>query len=319
MTTAIRWAQLAFGLQRWEIVLLSAGVLIASGLMAWVALQLHGVASANPDCDFAQAASSCLAAAQSFDSMVDLGQLVISSTPLITLGVGLFLGVPLVAREVEQGTAQLAWTVGRSRVRWLIGRGAFPMLVGVVLLGMLAVLTDVLAAAMRPDLNTSETFWLYGSRGPLLIGRGLLALGAGVLIGAVLGKQLPALLLAALGVGGMTLAAAFAFGSWHETEAVLASENDHLSEPLGISSGVELPTGERVGYGDAQFQDENGLLYSTQEDFEARRNPIGREYQLIIPGERYGEIVAREAAVLAGAGLLLIGGAAAVTRRRRPS
>ncbi len=298
---------------------MTAAVLIASGLMAWVALQLQSVATAHPDCDFAEAASSCLAAAQSYDSMVDVGQLVMSSTSLVTFGVGLFIGVPLVAREVEQGTAQMAWTIGRSRVRWLIGRVAFVMLVGVLLFGMLAVLTDVLAAAMRPELDTSEAFWFYGGRGPLLVGRGLLALGAGVLIGAILGKQLPALLLAALAVGGMTFAGEVAFGAWHETEAVLASENDHLSEPLGISSGVELPSGERVGYGGAQFQDENGLLYSNQEDFEARRNPIGREYQLIIPGERYGEIVAREAAVLAAAGLLLSGGAAALTQRRRPT
>jgi hypothetical protein len=82
---------------------------------------------------------------------------------------------------------------------------------------------------MRPEINTSQAFWFYGGRGPLLVGRGLLALGAGVLIGAVTGKQLPALLLAALTVGGMTLASEVAFGSWHETEAVEASDNDHLS------------------------------------------------------------------------------------------
>ena len=45
--------------------------------------------------------------------------------------------------------------------------------------------------------------------------------------------------------------------------------------------------------------------------------PIGREYQLIIAGGRYGEIVAREATVLAAAGMLLIGAAAVITSRRR--
>lgn len=300
-----------------EILLLAAAVLAGGGLMAWFAFQLDGLSAAHPECDFLDPSASCLEVIAGFESAGGLAELTMISTSLVTFGVGLFLGVPLVAREVEQGTAQLAWTIGRSRVRWLIGRVAFATLVGVVLLGMLAVMTDVLAATMRPEIDTSEAFWFYGGRGPLLVGRGLLALGTGVLIGAVIGKQLPALLLAALAVGGMTLASEVAFGAWHETEAVEASDSDHLSEPLGISSGIELPSGERVGYGDAEFQDENGVFYASQEDFEARRNPIGREYQLIIPGERYGEIVVRETAVLAAAGALLA--RRPLTRRRRPT
>jgi hypothetical protein len=319
MSTSLKWARLSFRVQRLEIVLLAAAVLAGCGLMALFAFQLDGLTAAHPECDFRDPSASCLEVIEGIESAAGMAELTMIITSLVAFGVGLFLGVPLVAREVEQGTAQLAWTISRSRVRWLIGRVAFATLVGVVLLGMLAVMTDVLAAAMRPEIDTSEAFWFYGGRGPLLVGRGLLALGAGVLIGAVLGTQLPALLLAALAVGAMTLASEVAFGAWHETEAVLASENDHLSEPLGISSGIELMSGERVGHGAAEFEDENGLLYESQEDFEARRNPIGREYQLIIRGERYGEIVARETAVLAVAGVLLVAGGAAVTMRRRPT
>ena len=67
------------------------------------------------------------------------------------------------------------------------------------------------------------------------------------------------------------------------------------------------------------FGTEDGTLYATQADADAGRDPIGREYVLIIPGERYNEIVARETAVFAGAGLLLTAAAAAITRRRRPT
>jgi hypothetical protein len=321
MSAVLSWARLSFRLQRLEILLLTAAVLVASGLMAWFAFQLDGLAAAYPDCDFVDPAVSCQAASESFKSPFGLGELLIGSTTLISVGIGLFLGVPLVAREVEQGTAQLAWTLGRSRVRWLIGRVVFATLVGVVLLGMLAVMTDVLAAAMRPEIDTSQAFWFYGGRGPLVVGRGMLGLGAGVLIGALLGKQLPALLLALLAVGGLYLASEVAFRSWHETEAVVASANELVGEPMGISSGVQLMSGERVPYSaaGAEWGDENGALYTNEADFQARRNPIGYEYQLIIPGERYTEIVAREAAILAGTGALLIGAAAAVTQRRRPT
>lgn len=319
MRTMLRWVRLSFRLQRLEILLLTVAVLGASGLMLWLGLHLNGLSATYPDCDFADPAGSCRAAGETFGSAFGLGELIIMSTSPLTFGVALFLGVPLVAREIEQGTAQLAWTIGPSRMRWLIGRVTFAALVGIVLIGLLAVMTDFLAAAMRPEINTSQAFWIYGGRGPLLVGRGMLVLGAGFLIGAVIGKQLPALLLAALAIGGMTLASEIAFRSWHETEAVVASPTDHLSEPLGISSGIELPSGERVGYGGAEFQDENGDFYANQADFLARRNSLGREYQLIIPGRRYSEIVARETAVLIGVGVLLIGGAAVVTSRRRPT
>lgn len=321
MSTVLSWARLSFRLQRLEILLLTAAVLVASGLMAWFAFQLDGLAAAYPDCDFFDPAVSCQAASESFKSPFGLGELIISSTSLVSVGVGLLLGVPLVAREVEQGTAQLAWTIGRSRVRWLIGRVAFATLVGVFLLGMLAVMTDVLAAAMRPEIDTSQAFWFYGGRGPLVVGRGMLGLGAGVLIGALLGKQLPALLLAVLAVGGLFLASNVAFRSWYETEAVVASTNEFVGEPMGLSSGVELPSGERVPFSavGAEWGDENGALYANEADFQARRNAIGHKYQLIIPGERYTEIVVRETVILAGAGALLIGAAAAVTQRRRPT
>jgi hypothetical protein len=62
----------------------------------------------------------------------------------------------------------------------------------------------------------------------------------------------------------------------------------------------------------------DGYLYASQADADAGRDPIGREYQLLIPGERYPELVVREAAVLGGVSIVLVGAAAAVTERRRP-
>jgi hypothetical protein len=322
VSLAFSWLRLSFRAQRLELLLLAATVLAISGLMGWFAIQLNDVAESNPDCDFLQPAEACLSAGTSFSSIFDLAELALMSTSVITLGVGLFLGVPLVSREVEQGTAQLAWTISRSRLRWLLGRAAFAVLIGILLLGILALATDVLAAAMRPDLDTWQAFWFYGGRGPILIGRGVLALGAGLLIGAVVGRQLAALLLATLVVGALIFATEVAFRAWHETEAVGVPLNEVLGDqPLGIGSGVQLPSGEVVPYSAvrAEFQDESGALYATQEDLLARRNPLGRQHYLIIPGERYPRLIARETSLLAGAGILLIGSTAAAIRHRRPT
>jgi hypothetical protein len=328
MTGVLTWARLSFRLQRLEILLLAVAVLLASGLMLWWAFELDGLSAAYPECDFFDPAIACQAAGQRFSGTFSTAEIIIRNTWLAGIAIGLVLGVPLVAREVEHGTAQLAWTVGRSRVRWLIGRVAFAALVAVLLTALLAATTEVLATAMLPDINMSQDFNLHGNRGPLIVGRAMLGLGAGVLVGALLGRQLPALLLGVILVGGLYAASWAGFPIWYHGEAEVRSMNEWLGGPLWIESGIELMSGERRTYAEIfgggefpadAYQVEDGTYYASQADADALRNPLGRDYVLIIPGERYNEIVARETAVFTGAGLLLIGGAAAVTRRRRPS
>lgn len=323
------WARLSFRFQRLEILLVGAAVLLASGLMLWWASQLDGIAAAFPDCDYFDPAFACQAVGQRFSETFSTAEIIIRNTWVAGFAVGLILGVPLVAREIEHGTAQLAWTMGRSRVWWLLGRMTFTALVCVALTAMLAATTEVLATTMRPDIDMSQDFHFHGNRGPLIVGRAMLGLGAGVLVGALIGKQLPALLVGMIVVGALYAASLAGLPRWYETEAVVASMNEYLGGPLWIDSGIELTSGERLswaevfGGGDTRFMDtyqaEDGAYYASQADLEARRNPIGRDYILIIPGERYNEIVVRETAVFTVAGLVLVGGAAAVTRRRRPT
>lgn len=327
MTGALTWARLSFRQQRLEIILLGIAVLAAAGLMLWWAYELDQIAAVYPDCDFFDPNLACRAAGQRFSGTFSTAEIIIRNTWLAGFGVGLVLGVPLVAREIDHGTAQLAWTMSRSRVRWLIGRVAFAALVAIVLSGAIAVTTEILATAMLRDIDLSRDFNLHGNRGPLIAGRAMLGLGAGVLVGAILGRQLPALLLGVFVVGGLYAASLAVLPAWYATEAEVASMHEFLGGPLWIESGVELASGERVTWGEfyggdgssmEMHQAADGTYYASLADAEAGSNPIGRDYVLIIPGERYNEIVARETAVFTGAGLLLIAGAAAVTRRRRP-
>ncbi len=328
MTGTLTWARLSFRQQRLEIILLGIAVLAAAGLMLWWAYDLNQLAALYPDCDFFDPSLACQAAGQRFSGTFGTAEIIIRNTWFAGFGVGLVLGVPLVAREIDQGTAQLAWTMSRSRVRWLIGRVAFAGLVAIVLSAAIAVTTEILATAMLRDIDLSRDFNMHGNRGPLIVGRAMLGLGAGVLVGAILGRQLPALLLSVFVVGGLYAASLAGLTAWYATEAESASMNEFLGGPLWIESGIELTSGERVtwsafyGGGEsaiANYQSADGTYYASSADADAGRDAIGRDYILIIPGERYNEIVARETAVFTGAGLLLIAGAAAVTRRRRPT
>ena len=325
MSGTLTWARLSFRLQRLEIIILAAAVAVASGLMAWFAFQLDGLSAAYPDCDFFDPVRACQAAGRRFSEVFGSAELIIRNTWVAGFAIGLVLGVPLVAREIEHGTARLAWTVSRSRARWLIRRVAFGVLMAVLLSALLAVTTELLATAMLPEIDMSRDFNLHGNRGPLIVGRAVMGLGAGVLVGALLGRQLPALLVGLIVVGGLYWASWIGFPLWYRGEAEVRSINEWLGGPLWIESGIELTSGERVTLVDfysaglGEFWGEDGNLYASQADAEAGRNPIGREYVLIIPGERYNEIVARETAVFTGAGLILLGAAAGVTGRRRPS
>jgi hypothetical protein len=164
----------------------------------------------------------------------------------------------------------------------------------------------------------------------LIEGSAVLGLGAGVLVGAVVGRQLPALLLGVLIVGVLYVGSAYALLAWYHGEAELRRMGDWLGSPLWIENGIELASGERLTWAEVYsgedaiqwqetFMTEDGTHYASQADAEAERNPLGRDYILIIPEERYGEIVARETVVFIAAGLVLIGGAAAVASHRRPS
>jgi hypothetical protein len=327
VTAALAWARLSFRQQHLEILLLAAAVLVASALMLWWASELRALVAAYPDCQFFDPSLACRAVGQRFSDTFSTAEILIRNTWLAGFGIGLLLGVPVVAREIDHGTAQLAWSIGRSRLRWLIGRAAFAALIAIALSGALAVTTEILASAMLHEIDLSQDFNLYGNRGPLIVGQAMLGLGAGVLVGAVLGRQLPALLLGIIVVGGLYAASWAGFPAWYATEAEFASMDEFLGGPLWIESGIELTNGERVSWGDyyaggaaiETYQAQDGTYYASQADADAGRDPIGRDYVLIIPGGRYNEIVSRETAVFAGAGLVLIGGAAGVIHRRRPT
>jgi hypothetical protein len=118
------------------------------------------------------------------------------TTPILTLlnlvpfGIGAFLGAPLLARELEAGTWQLAWTQAVPRMRWLA-----------VKLGTLAALTVLLAGAcsalitwFRQPLNVFGRFDISGFdvSGIVPVAYALFAFAAATAAGVLLRRSLPA-------------------------------------------------------------------------------------------------------------------------------
>ncbi|WP_406168441.1 hypothetical protein OIE52_24700 [Streptomyces canus] len=111
-----------------------------------------------------------------------------------SFAVALFAGGPLIARELESGTAQLAWTQSVSPARWLATALAVPaafIVLGATLLTVLyhqlwSTHSDLLVAGIGPRS-------LYFSLGPATVAAPLLGLALGALIGLTARRTLPAL------------------------------------------------------------------------------------------------------------------------------
>jgi ABC-type transport system involved in multi-copper enzyme maturation permease subunit len=124
-----------------------------------------------------------------YSSMTFIGVLFV----ILPVFLGIFLGAPLVAREVEHGTHRLVWTQGITRRRWAL-----------VKIGLLGGVTILLAAAYALGM----TWWFTplvtnggGRLGPISfdvqgiapIAYTLFAVALGVYAGTVFKKVMPAM------------------------------------------------------------------------------------------------------------------------------
>ncbi|MGW0627896.1 hypothetical protein [Streptomyces sp. NPDC002758] len=110
------------------------------------------------------------------------------------LAVAVFAGGALIGRELESGTALLAWTQGVSPTRWLTAKLALPALA--VTAGAAAlVLAFRRGWAAHRDLMSDH--WsaadVFVARGPLTVAYGLCALAVGTLAALLLRRTLAAL------------------------------------------------------------------------------------------------------------------------------
>lgn len=241
---------------------------------------------------------------------------------LVPLVIGLLYGPALVGRELERRSAPLAWSLVRSRVRWLAWRALPAIGLVALLLAGPALAGDRLEAASYPQFDPAQSFYDVGSRGGLIILRGLVALTLGIAAGVIFGRTLPAVLLAgALCIVGLGLAAA-ARPAWLPREAVPREELDQATPavPLAFGEGFRLPDGRLLTFSESaplrppEAQEIDSPSYAVW-----LFNSDWRRVFIGLKGERYPEVERREAAVTGAAALLAFGLGLLAVRRRRPA
>ena len=323
------WLRLSYRQQRWEVLLVVAAAVAAAVGMLYIASQIEELRTLRDAC-LAQAAGSCDAIVARSYEPTRTAQLLLQVAELAPFAVGIILGAPLVAREIEARTAAQAWTLSRSRTRWLVGRAIFVVAVAVVCMALLAWTSEVVAVLIDPERDLARDFNWEESRGPILVARVLAVLGVSVFVGAVAGRVLPALLAAMLVVAAVFIGFGFADGAVLRAESrVVRVDPETGTGLLGdhwVDSGLQLADGTSLTWdevarrgirGDFAQDGGDGCRYATPADM-AAGHAVGCEVAWIVSGDRYPEITARRSAMLGGIGLVALVGAMAVVERRRP-
>ena len=239
------------------------------------------------------------------------------TTLLVPILAAMVLGLAVVGRELEQQTTNFAWSVAPSRARWL-GSRLIPVLILLLGIGLIGgVLGDVLEGFHAPYVDPWRNFNGLGLRGPAIAGAGLLVFGLSLLVGSLVGRQLPALLISGALIGAGVFGVNAISEAWLQDDAVVAAYDEVDLGAKYLDSLVRTAAGETMTWEEAYARfgsevdqiatdvigtGENGLIIVTR----------------YVPGERYPIAVARLTSLLGLVGVLATALTFVVVHRRRP-
>src|SRR5262249_52324849 len=112
---------------------------------------------------------------------------------VIPLLLGVFLGAPLIAREVEQGTHRLAWTQSVTRDRWALSKIGLVFGFALVVIALFAWMVTVWSGPLVAVSDDRFGFGTFDLRGIVPVAYGVFALALGTAAGALIRRTLPAM------------------------------------------------------------------------------------------------------------------------------
>ena len=304
--------RLGWRMQRWELAVLVGGTLVLAVGMSLVAWQLDLSRATLIACYEAEALSaSCRATIEWGNLLAGAIGLLGAAATVAPFVVGIFLGAPLVAREIEHRTAPIAWTLSLSRRRWLVGR-SLPLL---VLIGVVLLAVGQASELLHSSIEEGELgFRHYGMVGPLIAARGLAVFAIGVLVGLALGRVLPALLVTMLATVALVGAMSVGRDLLMREESVWVPMGDQAEVVhMVYDQAFRTDSGEIITYEQAyeQFPD----MFN---EFGEGAPPGTISVWRIVPPEAYGVYVAREIGVLAIVLVAVAAGSVGLVAVRRP-
>jgi hypothetical protein len=129
----------------------------------------------------------------SFDQRFNGLRFLVPLFMVIPMLMGVFLGAPLIAREVEQGTHRLAWTQSVTRGRWGITKIGSVCLFTLAVTGLFAWMVTVWSAPLVAAGDGRFAGGVFDLRGIVPIAYALFAVALGIAAGSWIRKTVPAM------------------------------------------------------------------------------------------------------------------------------
>jgi hypothetical protein len=237
----------------------------------------------------------------------------LAAIALLPAACGLLFGISLVGKELDQGTTTFAWSIGPSRRRWLLQR-VLPIGTAIVVIGLAGgALGDVVAAMREPFTDPNGSLSNLGIRGAVLGAETLAYFGLALLVGAVVGRVLPALLLACVLVVTAFLVVTLLTDAFLSTETVLTYGMDGGVPGRVVGYLIQAPEGEVMTMYEAYLRYGEAAMASMDGPGATFRTVLS-----INPPELYPFAVARMLVLYSALGLAGIVLSFAVVERRRP-
>jgi hypothetical protein len=235
-----------------------------------------------------QAQGDCPVAISAFVSRDGLLQglgLVLVVVPAV---IGVFWGAPLLARELDTGTYQLAWTQSVPRQRWLAVKLGLVGLASVAVAGLLSLMVTWWSSPI--DRVNANPFAVFDHRGIVPFGYTAFAFALGVTVGMLLRRTVPAMVVTLVAFAAIRV-------------AVTRWVRPYLIAPLRIVSAV-VPPSAGNGPGNAAAPPSPGDWVLSDQTINAAGRVIGQNGAISYGGGRFGILFSP-----AGDGRTTLGGA----------
>ncbi|MFJ8107598.1 ABC transporter permease [Streptomyces sp. NPDC096132] len=182
-----------------------------------------------------------------YKSVYNYTTLALTALPFV---VAAWAGAALFGRELEQGTAHLAWTQGLSPTRWLATKLAVPAALVATGTGLLVTLHRLMWAAGDGRIDTAKPWHdnlTLHTNGPTTVAFALTGLAAGALAGLLLRRTLPALMLALGAVAAVRVLAAQALPHlWPGVTKISGLRTGPNGAGLEFDSGLVTSDGAHI-------------------------------------------------------------------------
>jgi hypothetical protein len=302
--------------------------LIAVYLVIMAIIQNHAYAAVTA-CHPA-AAVKCQRLAQDFSSTYWGGhnsalqsggaQTVSSLMFVVPVLLGVFVGAPLISRELDTGTFRFAWTQGAGRTRWALSTLVLPALLLTAVTGAFTALFYWYFRPFLADGQVSEFLPLaFALLGVAFAAWTLFAYALAAFTGTLFRRTVPAMAVTLIVYIVLAIGTATTIRAHYQAPVTESGWNQPSGAGWVISSWIKAPDGQQLSPAAANSLPVPASVQNSQSPDAFNNWLTGHGYtmwQSVQPDSRFWQFQLTEGGWLLGVSALLIGGAVWLIRRR---